>query len=237
MIKAWFAKNDVRNQIPKTQLNSTPRDAFAAANFAWETRGDTTSNALLKLFDQKPVDLEVLKKCVQDYFVEQKLFHKTIEDLAISSALMPPKRLGERATRCWNVFCSYVSGELIRDPYEFSKRISERSKNADRVLSAHSTMAQPISSAVPPSRLNTLRTSGNGPFVKQKNQNRPRKENCCFNYNLPETSCQWRRCIYGHGCFCCGGPHPLYRCSRSEAPGMLIDIREKLRRIMNRKRR
>ena len=199
---------------------------------------DKTSNALLRLFDQKPVDIEGLKKCVVDYFVEQKLFHKTIEDLAISSALMSPKRLGERATRCWNVFCSYVSGELIRDPYEFSKRISERSKNADRVLSAHSTMSRSIAtSPVVPSRINTLTTSGNGLFVKPKNQNRQTKKNCCFNYNLPETTCQWRRCIYGHGCFCCGGPHPLYRCSRPEAPGMLIDIREKLRRIMNRKRR
>ena len=222
LINAWLAKHDIRKQVPKTELHATARDAFAKLNYAFQLRFEATGDALLKLVDQG-VDLSALRPILVDFLQEQKLFHRVIEDLAIASPLMSPKRLGERATRFWNVFCSNVDGELIRDPYELSKIVKEQSATADLVLS---TVTQQ-----PPHQQSSTNTQPR-PTMPRK---QPKKQLTCYNYNIPEVTCRYRNCDFAHTCFCCSGRHPVFQCPNPDARRMLGIIRQKLHQIMARR--
>ena len=222
-LKAWHADRDVRKSIKPSSYHNSRRDAFAMLSFGFHTRNDTSSKAIISLCDETK-DVGAIKKMLVGFSKELKLQAKGIDNLAIAAPFESPKILGERATRIWNCYCDYENGELIDDPYLFNKRINDLSDVAAQIVRGAQNAKLSSSSSNPITPV----------FPSSMNAPKRPKLPCCFNWNLPETTCSFGNlCNYGHNCFACGSNHPLYSCRQANAPQLLGEVRKKLQKILD----
>ena len=138
--------------------------------------------------------------------------------------------LGDRATRIWNCYCDFENGHLIDDPYLFNKRINDLSDVAAQIVRGSQNVK--LSSSATTSQVNPVFPSSMSGLKRSKEQA------CCFNYNLPEARCSFGAvCNYGHHCFACGKNHPIYSCRQANASQLLGEVRKRLQKILEKKRR